>query len=261
MAIFTKDQKVKRLAPTKGQQVGIDKLTDIVSAPDPTLPTLGTAELSPVQQEVQRMLGGSAQSIEEAAILATSRFRDILNDQSDPLSSQGFESFRRLKEDQKTGQITANRQAAQFGRGSTRSTPALGVESDTRRQFDLETSDEATRLIERQQDRKDNAAVGIQAAVAEGVRGLSEVTAAADIERQIESQRATALYQQALAQIMFPYDKVAGIAESLMNRRPDTVVTGGGLTDLGFVVSAGASALGSFVGGGGTFGDTGRKVT
>ena len=256
MGIFTKDQKLEQAPRTAGSVAGEKRLTELIGRPDPTLPTQGTAGLTDVQREVQRRLGGTPESISEAARLATGKFRDTLEGGRDPLTSPAFESYRRLAEELKTGAVTSTRQAAQQ-QGGTRSTAALGAEATTARKFDTQILAEAGRLLEIEEDRKLQAAAGIQGAAGEEVRGLRDVTGAADIERQIEQQRATALYQQALAQIMFPYDKVAGIATALMNFQPDTVVTGGGLTDLGFAASAvaggvtAAAGAGAFGGGGG----------
>jgi hypothetical protein len=78
-------------------------------------------------------------------------------------------------------------------------------------------------------------------------------------ERRVEQAKLAAAYDAALQTLLAPYNYNATIAMALLNEpRYVGVQTGGGMTDLGFGLKAGApfipdvlSALGGLFGGGG----------
>ena len=69
------------------------------------------------------------------------------------------------------------------------------------------------------------------------IAGILASQDAAGLERELEQQRNTAVYNALLQELLFPYEQALNIATALLGHSPTMVTTGGGLTDLGFAAS------------------------
>lgn len=231
-SLFTKEKSVKAAPRTAGSIAGEQFLTNLINQ-SPNIPTQEVAGLTPIQQAIQQALGTSLTNIQESSNLARSEYEKTLSDGYDPLTSPEYAATRKELERLKTKGVTADRQRAQQV-GGLMSTPAAGVESQTRQNYDSLIMQALADLTSKERDRKTQAAKDMGTLESQNVQNLANVSNVADVERQIEQQKNNALYQQALMEILYPYEQMASIAQSLMNYQMPTVTTGGGLTDLGF---------------------------
>ena len=249
MGIFTKDQEIEKIPQSEASRTG-QKYLEKLLASDPNVPTQGVAGLTPIQLLIQKMLPGYLDKVNQAGDLASGEYRDILSDKYDPRTSPYYEGFRQEAERLQTEGVTGLRQRAELG-GMAKSSNAAVSEGSFINQSNSALLTELGRLLETERGRKLLAAEGIQGAESRRLGNVAAVGGIAEEARSIEQQRADALYNQALMQMMFPYQYQANIANSLLNYKPDYAVTGGGMTDWGFALNAGAQAAGAYVGAGG----------
>jgi hypothetical protein len=205
----------------------------------PDLPTREIEGLSPLQKELQRL--ASDQTTGGDFDISSGVFRDAAQADTDVATSKEFEAFRRQIGELETEQQTSIRQGAELG-GQLRSSPRQALESENVRKFDTALLQEFARLQRQNQQDKIQAAAGLSEL---GTRRLGDIAATnqiADQERAIEQARNDAVYNQALDTILFPYREQLQLFSLATGQPTDFAVEGGGLTDLGFLVQAGASA-------------------
>jgi len=263
MSIFTEDTKIKLAPQTKASKTGQAYLTDILGQ-SPDTPLQDTAGLTPVQLAIQQGLPGQLEKAGEAGDLASKEYSSILSDDYDPRTSPFYEGLRQEAERLKAEGVTSLRQRAELG-GMLGSSGAAVAEGSFVKQSNSAMLQELGRLMETERGRKLLAAEGIQGAEAQRLSNIAAVGGIAETERDIEQQRADALYNQAIQQMLFPYQYQANIANSMLNYSPETVVTGGGLSDFGYVSQSLGSAVKSYYesksggggGGGGSIGAAG----
>lgn len=243
MGLFTSEKKIKAAPRTAGSIAGEQFLKEQLYGV-PRIPARGTAGLTGTQSLILQALGPLLTSVSDSNALARGEYEATLRDQYDPETSRYYQSTRDALERGRTKAVTADRQRAQLG-GMLHSTPAAGVESATRMGYDTMIGQVLGQLQETERGRKLEAAEGLQRGEAQGIQNLGALSNVADIERAIEQQKADALYNQALAQILFPYETQTGIASALMNYQKPTYTTGGGLTDFGFAATLGGNLASS----------------
>jgi hypothetical protein len=249
MGLFTEDPKLEIIPQTKASKTGQDYLRTLLKT-QPTVPTQGIAELTPLQQMIQQMLPGYLDKVNQAGDLASGEYSDILSGEYDPRTSPYYEGLRQEAERLQAEGVTGLRQRAELG-GMMKGSNAAVAEGSFINQSNSALLTELGRLLETERGRKLLAAEGIQGAESQRLRNVAAVGGIAEEARSIEQQRADALYNQALMQMLFPYQYQANIANSLLNYKQDYAVTGGGMTDLGFGLSTAAQAAGAFIGAGG----------
>jgi hypothetical protein len=259
MGLFTEDTKIK-LAPRTAESIaGGQQLMNIAGAGTPSIPTAGTANLTPIQQLIMQRLGPLLQNIQEGGQLAGDQYRKTLAGEYDPRTSPYYESLRGEADYLKRKGTTALRREHELG-GTLMDTNAMGLRGDFINRADSALMQELGRLFESERDRQERAAVGIQNVGAQQAGSMAAVGGIAETERSIEQQQADALYQQAIQQIMFPYQYQSQVASMLMNYSPDVLITGGGLSDFGYAAQSIGSAIKSYYEskGGGGFGGGGK---
>lgn len=245
MGLFTEEKKVhipSSVGTARGQMEQF--IMDRPLGADPGIPTRDIAGLTPLQREFMRMAGGQVTG-RDYGILADV-FRQAAQREIDVATSPQFEGYRRMIEDMKTQQRTGIRQRGELG-GQLVSTPTAALESENVRQFDTALMQEFARLQQEAQDRKLRAAAGLAEL---GTRRLGDIAAASQIaeqERSIEQARNDAVYNQAIATILFPYQEQLQLLSTLAGQ-PIVTTRGGGLTDLGFIANVGAQAAGAYFG-------------
>ena len=123
-----------------------------------------------------------------------------------------------------------------------------GAQGDWLSKVDSNLLRELGVLQQAEKTRKDQAARDISDIDMSQISTMAAAGSVADVERQVEQQRNTALYQAALQQVLFPYTTMSNIAQAMTNITNQGVVMGGGLTDVGFGVSALSGMFGSYYG-------------
>jgi len=247
MALFTEDTKVKLAPRTQESITGGNILTDIATGGAPTIPQQGVAELTPVQMLIQQELGPLLERLNAGGQLATNEYTKTLTDQYDPRTSPYYEGLRSEAERLTNQGVTRLRQRAELG-GNLQSTPAAAQEGEFVNQANSALLTELGKLYESERNRKTTAAEGIQRAGAQETSNIAAVGGIAETARTVEQQRADALYNQIIQQILFPYQYQAQLASTLLNYSPNTVTTGGGLSDLGFWLNFNSQAFGGAAG-------------
>lgn len=217
------DTKIEQIPRTAGSLAGEDFLRRLLSG-TPDMPTQRTAGMTPVQMLIQRLLPGLLGKTGEAGDLASGEYRKTLEGDYDPRTSPYYEGLRQEAERLKKEGVTGLRQRAELG-GMLTSSSAGDVEAGFVKQSDSALLQELGKLLETERGRKLLAAEGIQNVESRRLGNVAAVGGIAETARNIEQQRADALYNQALMTTMFPYTYQAGIGEALMTYSPDYAVT------------------------------------
>lgn len=248
MGLFSSSKKVKVVDPLASQKKeAANYLLDLAKSGTPNLPTQGVANLTDTQRLVQSGLKSQYRNANDSYDSASNYYADVLNGSYDPRTSDFYKGLRQEADQLKTGEQTKIRQGASLG-GMLQSTPRMGVESRARQDIDTQTLKMLGGLYENERSRMNEAATRLPLVERERVDTNANINAIADQERAIEQARNDALYNQALQTVLFPYQYQANVASSIFNGHVDTAMTGGGMTDLGFLLSAGASAAGGYFG-------------
>lgn len=243
MGLFTEDQKVE-IRPEV--LYGADILQKL-SGQTPTVPQQGVAELTPMQMLIQSQLPSLYGNINQGAQQAANYYSGILN-QSYDLANDPQAQLLQQQADIAGGQaITASRRGME-SRGMLDSSHTAWNDINAYMGAINPYAQARAGLVSEQAGRKERAAQGIQQAGAQQLQNVAAVGSIADQQRMIEQAQQDALYQQLLTQILFPYQYQAQLAQALMGMPGGVQVTGGGLTDWGFALNAGAQAAGSYYG-------------
>lgn len=259
MSLFTKDEKLKVVPRTEESIFGGQFNIDLLKEGPPTIPTQEIAGLTPIQKLIQDQLAGTLKSTGESTALAKGEMTKTLTDQYDPRTSDLYRGLREESERLKTEGLTDVRQRAELG-GMLQSTPAVAAEQSLINIADSNLLQQLGLLTEKERDRKVDAARDIQGVDAAGISNVAAIGGVADQQRAVEQARNDALYNAAIQQVLFPYTNMSNIASSLLNVQDQAFMTGGGMTDLGFGLATGASALGAYAGAGGFSGTSGTPT-
>lgn len=245
MGLFTSKTKVKD--PLAGQKAeAANWLLDLLKSGTPNIPIQQIAGLTDTQQAIQSGLKSQYANLNANYDTARGYYTDVINDQYDPRTSDYYQGLRQEAGDLKTEASNDVRQSANLG-GMLQSTPRMAVESENRRKIDNQTLTLLGGMYETERNRKENAIGNLGQIDAQQAQSTGMLSQIADQERSIEQARNDALYNQALQTILFPYQYQAQLASAIFGAS-QPVVTGGGMTDLGFLVSAGASLAGGYFG-------------
>jgi len=246
MGLLTKSEKVRLAPQTTESKIGSQKIQGLLGQ-TPNIPTQDIAGLSSMEQLIQKYLPQYFANINAGGDLAQGEYTKILTDQYNPMDSPFYEGLRGEAARLKAKGITSLRQRANLG-GMLDSTNAIGQEGDFANQSDSSLLQILGQLFENERGRKMNAAQGIQSSQSQNLSNVAAVGQMAGAEREIEQARNDALYQQAIQSIMFPYQYQASLAQSLLNYSPGMIATGGGMTDVGMLLTGGAQAGGAYFG-------------
>ncbi len=256
MGLFT--SKTKITDPLAGQKTeAANWLLDMLKR-KVDVPERQTADLTDLQKMVQSGLQGNYADVNENYDTARGHFTDVVNNQYDPRSSDFYKGLRTEAQDLKTESNTDIRQSANLG-GMLVSTPRMAVEAENNRKIDNSTMTQLGGLYENERNRKDYAASNLGTLDSNRIANSGNLQAIAELERQVETERYNAIYEQALMDVVFPYQYQAGLASAIFSGS-QPIVTGGGMTGLGMGLNMGAGALSSYIGAGGTFGGGGDKA-
>jgi len=258
MAFWRDDPKAKFLPRTGESFVGSDFLQRQLQG-TPDMPTAGTAGLTPIQELIQQKLGPLLQNIQEGGQLATDQYRSTLAGDYDPRTSPYYEALRGEADYLKRKGTTALRREHELG-GTLMDTNAMGVRGAFINRADSALMQELGRLFESERNRQERAAVGIQTVGARQAQGMAAVGGIAEAERGIEQQRANALYQQAIQQILFPYQYQTSLANAMMNYTGPLYARGGGASSGAQLFQGGMSAIGAAGGIGPMFSGAGGAI-
>ena len=251
MGLFTKKTKVKDMTPKemKNARKYLDELINLFGpGQSPNFPLMQVAGLTPGQEKAQSQLPGAVATGGENYQLATEHYRDILEGDTDPRSGDYYQGLRdemKMLRDESAADI---RRRGQREGGTTQTSPTTMGQDESNRAWNSKILQLLGMLTERNIDRKTGAAGAMTRGGREEVDRIGAASQAGEAERMVEQQRNVAIYNQALQELLFPYTQQLQ-AIGVLNQAPVNIVkTGGGLTDLGFLVSAGSSAAGSYYG-------------
>lgn len=222
---------------------------------DLQFPTEGVAELTGTEQQIQKALPSYLDSIAQDYDTSRGYYNDVLAGNYDPRTSDFYEGYR-AEQDRMKGesQLNIRRQAQKAG--IARSTPVTGAQGKVGAQFDSQTLQLLGQLYENERARMAGAAQALPQLSSQYASNLSQAENLAAVNRQVEQAKLSAIYNAALQTMLAPYNMQAQIAGMLLSeQRYAGYTTGGGLTDWGFLIQAGATAAGggafNFGGGGG----------
>lgn len=245
MGLFTKDKKANRIAPppvateARGQIESFIKQQPFGTAPD--IPTREIAGTTALQDELRRIAGSQVTGEDfgiSADVLRQEAQRDV-----DVATSPEFEGFRRQIQDLETQQQTGIRQRGEIA-GQLVSSPTASLEAENVRKFDTALLQEFARLERQNRQDKVNAASKLTELGTERIGQVAAVNKIVDQERAIEQARNDAIYNQAISTVLFPYQEQLQLFALATGQKDDFTVTGGGLSDIGFLASAAATAAG-----------------
>ena len=244
-SIFTKKEKLKVVPRTEESKAGGAYLMDTLKSGTPDIPVQGVAGLTAIQQLIQEQLGPMLSQAGESTALARKTYSDILNNTEDITESKEYRGLQTESERLKKKGITDVKHSANR-MGMFGSSPQFAGEGDVAAQYDSNLMTILGQMENREKDRKVEAAGNLQRTDAQSISNAAAIGGLADQARQVEQMKSDALYSAALTQVMFPYTQMSKIASALLNVKNDAYMTGGGLTDLGFGVSALSSGVGSY---------------
>jgi len=242
-ALFTKDQEIEIIPQSEASKTGQAYLEQQLGS-TPDVPQQGVAGLTPIQMAIQGMLPGTLDRVAEGSTAAQDYYKGILN------SDASLEDDPRYQTLMQQSDILTRKASTEAKRGSERYgmlDSSGGAESQMTaiQKAQSPILQAIGSLLTQKEGEKMNAAEGVGRAGSQEIGNVAAVGGIAEAARSIEQQQADALYQQVMMQMMFPYQYQTNIANSLLNYSPDYAVTGGGMTDLGFMVNAGAQAAGA----------------
>jgi hypothetical protein len=250
--LFIEEEKTKDVTPSVASTAR-DQLEQFIrqqpfgTAPD--IPTRQIEGLTPLQEELRRLAGGQVTG--EDFGIAQDVFRQAAQRDVDVATSPEFEGLRRQIERLQTETQTGVRQRAELG-GQLKSTPAAAIEAEREQELGTFLLQEFSRLQRQAEQDKLRAATGLSELGTRRLGDIATATQIADQERAIEQARNDAIYNQALQTTLFPYQEQLQLFSLLQGIQPNIAITGGGLTDLGFLASVAARsapAIGSTVAG------------
>jgi len=262
MGLFSKDKKLKfKLIPSTPEQTQARSYLTGLMDQDIQFPTEQVAPLTGTEQQIQEGLPSYLNQIAQDFETSRGYYNDVLSGGYDPATSDFYQGFRaeqdRMKRD---AQLNVAR-AAQKG-GMARSTPAVGIQGRVGAQYDAQALQQLGMLYESERDRRTQAAGSLSQLGSQHIGNLSYAEQLAAVQRQNEQAKLSAFYQAVMQTLLAPYQYNAQIAGALLSeQRYAGYQTGGGLTDLGFMVAAASNAIsgggwpgsGSVGGGGGGF--------
>jgi hypothetical protein len=249
MSALVTEQKMELAPQSEASKAGEALLRQILGSTT-TIPTQGTAGLSPIQQLIQQYMPGMLGNINAAGNQATNQYANVLTGDYNPATDPLYQTTKeQAQRSQKEG-VTALRRQAEAG-GMLGSSNAAGVEAGFRQQSNSALLQQLNQLLENQKNMKLQAAQALPAAEAQKIGNVASAYEISDIQRQIEQQQADAIFQQAMLQALFPYTYQANLMNTLMNYSPGIAVTGGEPTDLGFQLNVASEGYNTFQSAGG----------
>jgi hypothetical protein len=209
-----------------------------------------------MQQLIMQGLPAMYLGVHDATGKARDYYSDVLEGDYDPFTGPRASAMRGELEFMKRRALTqANQEASSLG-GLT-STPAAGVRSNIRGQYDRITASQLAALSGEERDRKERAAVSGPQVERGAIGAAGELAALADVERQINQARQDAIFTAAMKSFLLPFQEISNIAMGLMNYQMPVVVTGGGLTDAAYAANIASNLFGGWISGGGLGGGGG----
>jgi hypothetical protein len=248
MSIFTKDEKLEDVTPevSKVAQAGLKKfIEDNPLGQDPNLPTRQIAGQTELQKRLVAQAGGQIEGGDFG--IARDAFRTAATADTDVRGGSEFAANRALLDQQEADQRTSIRQRG-TSLGQLRSTPTAALESENTRRFDIEESALLSRLQRQAEQDKLSGAAGLAELGSQRLGDIARANQIADQERVIEQAQADATYNQALQTVLFPYQEQLRLFSVATGIQAQSIMTGGGLTDLGFASTTLASAAGAAAG-------------
>lgn len=256
MSLFSKEKSLKfKLIPSTPEQTQARGYLTNMMQTNYQYPTEQIADLTGTEQQIQDSLPSYLSQLDEDYEASQGYYTDVLNGGYDPRTSDFYQGLRaeqgRLKSEAQ-GDVARRAQKAGMGR----STPALGIQADVGNTYDAQTLQQLGLLTENERTRRAGAAEALPRLSAQRLSSVAGVEQLAAVARQQEQARLSAMYQAVVNTMLAQYNINANIAMQLLKEpRYAGYQTGGGLTDLGFLMSVGsdyakAAAMGGSGGGG-----------
>jgi len=206
-------------------------------------PTQQVAPLTKTEMGLQSQANYAIDQSQSDYDLTRSYYQDILKGNFNPQTSSYYEGFRTLQDTQKDkAQQQIKRQGQ--GAGMNKGLHTAALEAQTGLQYDAVKQQELGRLELAERDAQDRAAAGLPAATGQRMQTILQGQTMAQIEREQQDRKNTAMYTTAMNDILAPYVYNAQLALAIMGeQRYISQETGGGATDLGFGVQMASSFM------------------
>jgi hypothetical protein len=242
MGLFSKDKSFKfKLIPSAPEQTQARSYLTGLMDNNIQFPTEGIADLTPTEQQIQGQLPSYLDQIASDFDTTRGYYNDVISGEYDPRTSDYYQGYRQEQDMAKEDAIAGVSRLGQKA-GMARSTPVLGVQAKTGQAYDAQKLTQLGALYENERANMNNAAGSLSNLGGQQLNQVSQVEQLAQVQREQEQMKLSAMYQAVLQTLLAPYQFNAQIAGALLNeQRYMGVETGGGLTDLGFMVNAGAS--------------------
>lgn len=244
---WVEDVEIEEAPRSAESKAGGQWLIDLLSSfsKKTKYPTQKIAGLTSLQKELLGYLEQDQKGSRARIGLADDEVKRTLEGGYDPRTSDFYQGLRA-----EAGKLSSEGKAAiRKGRGGlSLNAPTSPQESSLDKQSDTQLTKLLGGLYERERGRQLNTAVGTPGYEAGRLDATGRAMGVADIERQIEQQKQDALYRTALQELLHPYEQQSNIALAMMNYQPDYAVTGGGLTDQGFMTTLGTQFASQFAG-------------
>lgn len=244
MGLLTSDQKAQIVQTKESKQAG--KTLSGLMQQDINIPQQQIAGMNPLTQQALDYYSQITPQINQYYQQAGQTLMGMAQGQ-DPYSSPIYQNLRSEGERMANQAGTKARQSSNMG-GALFSTPSNIAESNARSMVDTALLSTYGDMIQQDQNR--------QMAAAQGLQGLGQAQAQqagmqanlGQIQQQQQQAQFDAIYNQVLQQTLAPFQYQAQIASSLYN--PQTVVTGGGMSDMGALLGVGGGIVAGMAAGG-----------
>ena len=249
MGLFTQPKKLKfKEIPSAPEQTQARNWLQDLYQSDFNAPVEQTADLTPNEQTIQQFITDYLPQMQGNYGAAEKYYQDVVAGGYDPRTSPAYAGYRDEADRAKTIAQNQTRRGLSHG-GVLGSTPGAGMIADTGANYDSKILSLLGNLYENERNRQTGAAGALMELPSRRIAGYGAASTLSEKPRQIEQAKYTAMYNAAMQDLLAPYLYKANIALALLNeQRYAGYETGGGMTDWGFLINAGASAAGSYFG-------------
>lgn len=238
-----------RRVPSAGEQdVARNYLVDLmnrnIDAPQQEVAGL-TEEQKAVQGDTENVIASTNRGYQEA----NNYLQEVLGGNYDPRTSDYYKGLRNEAETFKADSNAALKRRSQAG-GMMYSTPAAGLQAENTRRIDDRTLRQLGGLYENERDRMGQAATGIGQVDAQQISNLGAGNQLLDQQRGIEQARLNAQYQEAMTELLAPYQYQAPLASPVLQEQRYFYKSNSGGGMMGGILGSAAGGLLGGIGGG-----------
>lgn len=252
MGLFTSKSKVKDMTPLEvsgSRKYLYNLLQQYAPGQSPKFPVMQVPGMTDTEKTLQGRISTLASGDTEGYRLAMDYAKDQLAGYENPANNpyyQGIKAESLALDAQNNANV--RRQAQLAGQGRSTASGAVQGQNTTATNRYLTTI--LGQLAEQDKDRRANAANLAGSLGNQEVQNMGQLSALAAIPRNIETVQNQAIYEALMREMLFPYQEQLAVTSAINGLQPTYVQTGGGMTDLGFLLNAGATIAAGAAGAG-----------